>query len=1258
MSASIRAQFEQLHRKVHQLIWLNGLCWGLTILLILTTLVISLDRVLNISDPMIRLILGIGTGSFIVWTLWQHLVIPLKIPLTDFDLALKIERQYPALKDSFSSSVLFDTQKTSHFAGSSQLRQAVIKDAFRQASQINFLELIDTRPIRKIMISAALLCLFVVSISILHPTQVILGLHRFVLPFSAPDWPQNVELRFLDENLVPIEAGPNNPYQVVEGESFRFFVENRKGTPPEDLRIEYEISKGQQLRGKLYSEPLRIVSVPDESAIDHELGTGSLVISNKTIRLRAIGGDDHSMPWLTLLSVPPTTLKLQEVTLTPPAYSQKPVEKLPTGIGSFKALLGTRVDIKASSNKLLKSVELRVKDGEPVTLKLDSNRKQFSAQFVIQEPGTYSYWFELENDQGFRPPTPKRYEIIGITDSAPEVYLDKPSTDLQVTPTAQIPLTVSIHDDLKIANALIRFQKSSKEETLSRALRTDRQNQSFPLPFNPQDSSEQVILNDVWDLSNLSANEGDRIIFRAEAHDHYQPFPQAVTESQPEVNRVGTSSSRVLTIVSPQYKANELANRHAHLLEELTRVLKDQRLLHTEIKDVQHQLERVGKARSEEVDTIKQVEMDQKRVTSQLFSPRTGLDQRTKELMNELEWNHIKDPTMNQRLTELNTELSQLNQNIFPEIQEQITQARKKLQSNIDSNHPQKKSTNSNIQPKSNDISVQNDPENTNQRSKTNKAKQKSIADSGPLEALNIAEKGQQQVINRLDNVLKSLSQWQKTRDLVSELEEQIQQQSDIQNQTEKLAKKTITQSFGNLKLQEQADLEKLASRQEEQAENFNAFKNLLDALNSKSEALTEREQLRNQDALDFMRKKSIPEEMKQSAEKLKQNQVGQALQDQQKIQQSMQMLKDIFDNQPADSSPDQLLKKLKQSEKELSLLKQQQQNVLQKLQKAASSSDETKLKEQLQKLIKEEQKFQQKLKQFEQQLERLSLQQTAQSIQRARNRLSKIENALEQENIQEAQKEIQESLDDLEQAQRELASRRKDAEESLAFEALEKLDSEIKSLLERQDAVIQETIRLEEIRLSRGRWSRGQLKSLKQLFENEQDLQNSAIAIALGLEAAPVFLLAFEKIIDQLEFAANRLGERLTDQETLTAENIVKSKLSELLQILKDGKSQNRNQNRSDPSQAPPQRTISQRDQISLVTQLKLLKLLQEDILQRTKSFNISIGQENKLTPQQIQQRKDLSKEQTDLAELSMELLARFNEPLPDDPKQIDEIP
>ena len=1223
----IREKLEQLHQKIQQLIWLNGICWGLTVLLSLALVAITLDWALHINDPAIRLILGLGIGSAVLWTIWKYLLIPLRTPVSDLDLARRIERQYPSLQDSFSSSIEFDNQPTAQNAGSVQLRQAVIQQAYQRASQINFLELIDTHPIRKIMFAAAAFCLVIAGLSILHPQQMMLGFQRLVLPFSAPDWPQTVSLQILDENLLPIETSAENPFQVVEGQTFQFFVQNRKGAPPEDLRLEYQTNPGRQLQPKVYTEQLRLVSVPDESGISRDLGTGSMMISNKTVKLRAVGGDDTSMPWMFIESVPPTTIQLEEVTLTPPAYSQKPSTKLPPGIGHFKTLVGTRVTVKGSSNKLLKSIDLRVKDKPPQPVTLNPDRKHFTTEFVVSEPGTYAYWFDVENDQGFRPPSPERFEITAVADALPEVFLENPDTDLQVTPAAQIPLTVAIQDDLGISSALIRYQKSSQQETLSRALRTDRASQTFPLQFDSRKSSTELILNQTWNLADLRLKEGDRIIFRAEASDHFQPRDSKSNNTSADpAARIGSSISRVLTIVSPQYKSNELVNRHAQLLEELARVLKDQRLLHTEIQDVQHQLERVGQVRPQELDTIKQVEMDQKRVASQVSSPRTGLEQRSKELLQELDWNRIKDPGMKQRLGELSTELSQLNQELFPQIQEQMTQARKKLQSSVD--------TKSSDQNQTRESNVKQQSEKESPKLKNSKQ------NSSPLEALTSAETGQQQVIERLDKMLQSLSQWQKNRDLVSELNEQITQQVEIQEQTEKLAKRTITRSFSNLKLQDQADLEKLAHRQEQQSENLKAFRELLDTLHSPSDQTTQSEQLRKQNAIDFLRKNSLPDMMRQTAEKLKQNQVGQAIQEQQQIQESMQKLKDIFENQ-SEESADQLVKKLKESEQQLNLLKQKQQDVLQKLQSTANDSNKSELKKQLEQLVKQEQALQQQLKQVEDQLQKLSLNRASESVQRARQRLSKVNQSLNQGQTQEAEQEIQESLADLEQAQRELASRRQELEETLAFEEFAKLESEIESLIERQQAVIKETNRLEQLRLDRGRWSRGQLKSLKQLFETEQDLQNQTEAVAEKLSAAPVVVLAMEKVRDQLETAVIRLDQRLTDQETVTAEERAESKLTNILKILKQKSIQN-----SEPSQQGQNQAQPPSDRVPLIAQLRILKLLQEELLQETTRFNDSVSKQKELTAQQHETRNRLSRHQADLAELSLELMSQFQNP------------
>ncbi|HAW28801.1 MAG TPA: hypothetical protein DCY03_11880 [Planctomycetaceae bacterium] len=79
--------------------------------------------------------------------------------------------------------------------------------------------------------------------------------------------------------------------------------------------------------------------------------------------------------------------------------------------------------------------------------------------------------------------------------------------------------------------------------------------------------------------------------------------------------------------------------------------------------------------------------------------------------------------------------------------------------------------------------------------------------------------------------------------------------------------------------------------------------------------------------------------------------------------------------------------------------------------------------------------------------------------------------------------------------------------------------------------------------------------------------------------------------------------------------------------------------------------------DQIPIIAQLRLLKLLQEDILERTTEFNDTLTPQKQLTAQQLELRKQLSKEQADLAELSQKILELFNQLLPDNPEENLEI-
>ena len=76
---------------------------------------------------------------------------------------------------------------------------------------------------------------------------------------------------------------------------------------------------------------------------------------------------------------------------------------------------------------------------------------------------------------------------------------------------------------------------------------------------------------------------------------------------------------------------------------------------------------------------------------------------------------------------------------------------------------------------------------------------------------------------------------------------------------------------------------------------------------------------------------------------------------------------------------------------------------------------------------------------------------QSSESVHRAVGRMTQAEGNLERGQLSDAAENVQESLDDLEQAARELAETRRQLEEQLAQEHLERIADALKSLISRQ---------------------------------------------------------------------------------------------------------------------------------------------------------------------------------------------------------------
>jgi hypothetical protein len=278
-----------------------------------------------------------------------------------------------------------------------------------------------------------------------------------------------------------------------------------------------------------------------------------------------------------------------------------------------------------------------------------------------------------------------------------------------------------------------------------------------------------------------------------------------------------------------------------------------------------------------------------------------------------------------------------------------------------------------------------------------------------------------------------------------------------------------------------------------------------------------------------------------------------------------------------------------------------------------------------------------------------LQAQQPGEAAQRAADRMQQAEDQMEQGGHEQAAAQQQEALDDLEQAQRDLAQERRAAEEQLAQQRYEKIADNLKAMIGRQQNVLDETRRLEEIHASKGNWTRAQLRTLRDLAEVERGLQHETDELVKSLAAAEVFSLALKGAARQMELAANLLGERQTGEPTQRAEAAALKRFVDLVAAV------NFENDEPPPGQKKPdeqdpqngQQSPRPQDGIPVLAELKMLLSLQRELNARTAELGkrAAAGQLSEADAAELQA---LAQEQGELADLTRNI-TRF---APDEPE------
>ena len=1170
------------------------------------------DFLIRFQDPGIRLIASMVVFGAVGWTCYRYVYLLLGTRLGDVELARRVQRRFPTLGDGLASAVEFLRQSEDDpTAGSVALRRTVIARATADTERLDFSDVVCRGPTLRAAATAVGVGLVAALLIILDPLSSGIAVARLANPFGHSAW----------HHLVLYEEVT----KVARGEAFEVEVVDAEGRElPSKVYIHYRFEDP----GGSFTEETELMTFVDGSTaatrrdgtVDLLRAAGVMVAGRPNVTrpfsYRVSGGDDASMPWIPVEVIEPAAAEELSVELIPPEYTGWPTER---SQGDIRALVGTQVKISARSTKPLKKASfcLGLEEVHKIPAQLAPDGRSFtvgiepSPPLVIDTPGNYDYWFELTDLEGPHAGANTRWEIRASADSPPSVTIEQPNTTVYVTPGADLPLVIAAKDDLAVHDISLRFGRSDRpddrkvEETVDPG--PDRAMQRAEGFSKQLASGDSRLIQYVWKLGPLALTPSTRVTFEATAGDY---LPQH-----------GVSESCELIVITPQELIDRIASRQAFILTELARVLEMQRQSRDQTTAIEIQVGEIGHLDQLGLDHLRGAELNQRQVTHTLTSTSDGVPMHVARLLDDLDTNKVDSPDVRRQMEQLLSQIDGLRSGPLPVIGRELTASIKAATVELQERSPDE-------EPSGQDV-------------------------AGPLAS---AGRQQDEVIASLQRLLGQLSRWDDFRRFHRDVGQLHRDQEALLARTTELARRTLGKAPKDLVPQEAADL-KIAGR--DQFEIARRLDGIQHRMQQAVDQLQDSDPLAAEtvaDALDSARRLAIDATMRAAAGDAVRNQMGQAIGRQKQVIEDLLEVLDVLANR-REHELARLIKKLREAEADLAEMAARQENLQDQFEQAAAEPDDETRRRRLERLGKEQEALQEDAERIERRLERLMADQAAQSAGQAAEKMSEAGQCASQGGCQEASQKAAEAKQKLEEARDQLAQRRRDAEFQLAVEQLAKLEDTLKAMHTRQQNALKETERLDLLGSGPAGLTAAQTVSLRQLA-GEQGLLHAQLAALLEqLGGAQVFKLALSSAADDMNRATGLLNRGQTGRPTQQLQTGALAGLAQVLEALRPEPPE------EDPEGAGggqggqgPQSGTPPGDAIRVMAELKLLKLMQEDINSRTRLLEEEFGALTDLTRAAQARYDELSRRQGLLADLLLNLVP-VGQDTEDDPDALPDL-
>ncbi len=357
----------------------------------------------------------------------------------------------------------------------------------------------------------------------------------------------------------------------------------------------------------------------------------------------------------------PLVARLQ-LRLVPPAYTGRPPELLEEGRGDAVALLGTRIEIAATSSSPLATATL-IPEADAVATRtlagpqaMTTTGKEFTTAVVLRSD--LRYHFELVDSLGHRNTDAIVYQIGALDDRAPYVEMRAPG-DADLPKSLQVPVLIYGADDYGLSRMTLSYRRETAEQPLDgpwleRRLElrgegsTDAEGQ--PLGAGP---AVEVLKAFDWDLSDAGLFPGDFVEYFVEVEDNdafsghktartpvHRLRLQSLTELYADIQ--AKDSDRMTQMQDAIEKSKQLQEKYAKLARELKKTPEMDWKKEKEIegaldkqKQVSEQVQKIAEELDKQVEKLQSQELMSQEIVQKMDEIRKLLEQADNQAMRD-----------------------------------------------------------------------------------------------------------------------------------------------------------------------------------------------------------------------------------------------------------------------------------------------------------------------------------------------------------------------------------------------------------------------------------------------------------------------------------------------------------------------------------------------------------------------------------------------------------------------------------------------